>query len=91
MSVCKPFLLLVSFGNRGQSCYFRHYQVDDGLAHNSVITIMQDSKGFMWLGTKGGLNHFDGYIFKSYMDAGNKFGSIGNNFIMSRLPKIIKA
>ncbi|MXV13800.1 ligand-binding sensor domain-containing protein [Hufsiella ginkgonis] len=61
--------------------YFKRYQVDDGLAHNAVVTILQDSKGFMWFGTRGGLNRFDGYNFKVYRNPHNKFGSIGNNVI----------
>ncbi len=42
---------------------------------------MQDKNGFMWLGTRDGLNRFDGYLFKSYkFDPKNKF-SLGNNYI----------
>lgn len=61
--------------------YFRHYQTDDGLALNSVTAILQDSKGLMWIGTKGGLNRFDGYTFKTYKNKQNKLGNIGNNVI----------
>lgn len=40
--------------------YFKHYQVDDGLLHNSVTSIIQDSKGLIWIGTEdAGLNKFD--------------------------------
>ena len=39
--------------------HFRSYQVEDGLSHNSVWAVMQDSKGFMWFGTNDGLNRFD--------------------------------
>ncbi|HEY6901517.1 MAG TPA: two-component regulator propeller domain-containing protein, partial [Puia sp.] len=53
------FVLLITVHCQGQSYYFKHYQADDGLAHNTVITITQDSKGLIWLGTKGGLNRFD--------------------------------
>ncbi len=67
----------------GQSYYFRHYQADDGLAHNTVVTVMQDSRGMMWMGTKGGLNRFDGYCFRNYKNEGNKFGTIGDNVILS--------
>ncbi len=32
----------------------------------SVWSISQDDKGYMWFGTKNGLNRFDGYEFKTY-------------------------
>ncbi|MCX2481331.1 ATP-binding protein [Pedobacter sp. MC2016-15] len=66
---------------QGQPYYFKHYQVDDGLVHNSVTSILQDSKGLMWIGTRGGLNCFDGYTFKTIKNKGNKLGDIGNNVI----------
>lgn len=50
----------------GQPVYFRHYQVEDGLANNTVFSIFQDSRGFMWFGTKEGLNRFDGVSFKTF-------------------------
>jgi len=62
--------------------YFKHYKADDGLAHNSVRSIMQDKKGFIWIGTRGGLNRFDGYTFKTYKNNKNKFGYIGNDIIL---------
>lgn len=64
-----------------QSYYFKHYQAEDGLAHNSVTAILQDTRGLIWIGTRGGLNRFDGYSFKSYRNKKNKFGNIGNNVI----------
>ena len=44
----------------------------DGLAHGCVQDIIQDSKGFMWFATEGGLNRYDGYNIKLY-DCGEKF------------------
>lgn len=67
----------------GQSYYFKQYQADDGLAHNSVNTVMQDQKGMIWVGTRGGLNRFDGYTFKTFKNEKSRFGNIGNNIIVS--------
>lgn len=39
---------------------FDHYTSDEGLSHNSVYAIIEDSQGFMWFGTRFGLNRFDG-------------------------------
>ncbi|MEO9031821.1 MAG: two-component regulator propeller domain-containing protein [Ginsengibacter sp.] len=66
-----------------QSYYFRHYQVENGLSNNAVICCLQDSKGFLWFGTKDGLNRFDGYTFKVFRNNREDSQSIGNNFIHS--------
>ncbi|MEO6539837.1 MAG: two-component regulator propeller domain-containing protein, partial [Ferruginibacter sp.] len=67
----------------GQSYYFRHYQVENGLSNNAVICCVQDKKGFLWFGTKDGLDRFDGYSFKIFRNEPGDTGSIGNNFIHS--------
>ena len=50
----------------GEVFRFEHYSDENGLSHNSVRSIIQDSKGFIWLGTFGGVNRFNGYNFKAY-------------------------
>jgi signal transduction histidine kinase/ligand-binding sensor domain-containing protein len=45
--------------------YFtRTWTTDDGLPHNSTSRVVQDSAGFMWFGTLGGLARFDGREFR---------------------------
>ncbi|WP_167607651.1 hybrid sensor histidine kinase/response regulator transcription factor [Maribellus sediminis] len=39
---------------------------EDGLSQNEVTRIIQDKNGFMWFGTRGGLNRYDGYEFIHY-------------------------
>jgi Signal transduction histidine kinase len=68
---------------RAQDWYFTHYQVEDGLSNNAVICSLQDHKGFMWFGTKDGLNRFDGYSFKIFRNDAGDPNSIGSNFIYS--------
>src|SRR5262249_39760605 len=46
--------------------HFSHLTSDDGLAQNGIETILQDSQGFMWIGTSSGLSRYDGYHFKNY-------------------------
>lgn len=74
------FLTTVSIS---QPYYFRHYQVENGLSNNTVGCMLQDHKGFMWFGTKDGLNRFDGYTFKVFQNQSGKLNSIGSNFIIS--------
>lgn len=59
--------LLFCVNTHGQlKCYIEHYGTDDGLPQNTVMCILQDSKGFMWFSTWNGLTKFDGYNFYSY-------------------------
>ncbi|MGB8192643.1 MAG: two-component regulator propeller domain-containing protein, partial [Chitinophagaceae bacterium] len=39
---------------------FTHFTVKEGLASNHVYSILQDKKGFIWLGTADGLQRYDG-------------------------------
>lgn len=65
---------------------FRTYQVTDGLSENTVYCISQDAKGFMWFGTKDGLNRFDGREYKTYRKGRGGVSAPGNNFIRCMAP-----
>jgi signal transduction histidine kinase/ligand-binding sensor domain-containing protein len=45
---------------------FKAITVQDGLSQNWVRSIYQDDQGFIWFGTSGGLNRYDGYEFEVY-------------------------
>ena len=61
--------------------YFEHFGVEDGLSQNTVNAILQDSNGFLWFGTKDGLNRYDGLSFRQYKYDSEDSCSLGNNFI----------
>lgn len=46
--------------------YFSKLGLKDGLSQISVMTIFQDSKGYMWFGTRNGLNRYDGNTFTAF-------------------------
>ena len=43
--------------------------------------IMQDQRGFVWIGTDYGLNRFDGYHFQKYFTSKTNQNSIDDNDI----------
>jgi signal transduction histidine kinase/ligand-binding sensor domain-containing protein/AraC-like DNA-binding protein len=45
---------------------FSGYDISDGLSSNVADAILEDSRGFIWIGTQDGLNRFDGYEFHIY-------------------------
>ena len=52
-----------------------------GLPDNTVTAIIQDSKGFIWIGTARGLSRYDGYNFKVYMHDPQDSSSLASNQI----------
>src|SRR5690606_13800964 len=72
-----------SYGQENSNFHFKKFQVGDGLSENAVYCILQDLDGFMWFGTKDGLNRFDGTHFRVYQHQAGKSESLGNNFIRS--------
>ena len=65
----------------GTSLKFNHLTVDDGLSNPAVITLLQDHQGFLWVGTHGGLNRYDGYDFKIYKHNFDNEGSLSMDFV----------
>lgn len=47
-----------------RNVYFDHYDIKNGLSQNTVNCLLQDRLGFVWCGTKNGLNRFDGLDFR---------------------------
>lgn len=60
-----------------QNFIFSHLDSGNGLSENTAKSITQDSWGFIWIGTKNGLNRYDGNSIKHYnvTDRNKKFGN----------------
>ena len=60
---------------------FQHITDEDGLSHPSVTSILKDRYGFLWFGTRDGLNRYDSYGIVQYKYQTNDSTSISNNTI----------
>ncbi|WP_400077422.1 two-component regulator propeller domain-containing protein [Winogradskyella sp. R77965] len=75
-------LSLISFAQT-QNYPFTHISTTDGLSQSSAIAIEQDNLGQIWIGTRDGLNKYDGTKFTVYRNSVDKPNSISNNDILS--------
>jgi signal transduction histidine kinase/ligand-binding sensor domain-containing protein/DNA-binding response OmpR family regulator len=64
-----------------QGYYFKQISLNEGLTQSTVRCILNDRNGFIWIGTKYGLNRFDRYSLKSYVYKKNDQKSIPGNQI----------
>ncbi len=86
-SACPLFLFLLfcsafPFVSFSQQFSFRNYSVEDGIAQSQVYALCEDSRGFLWMGTRGGgLNRYDGLNFKTYTER----DGLSSNYIFSIL------
>jgi PAS domain S-box-containing protein len=58
---------------------FERISTESGLSQSSVLCICHDSKGFLWFGTHGGINRYDGYRFKVFKNDSKNPYSLSNN------------
>ncbi|SHL19398.1 sensor histidine kinase [Hymenobacter psychrotolerans] len=54
-----------------------------GLTENSVYSITQDAKGFLWVGTQDGLSRYDGVGFRTFRSDARRPSSLASNFVLS--------
>jgi signal transduction histidine kinase/ligand-binding sensor domain-containing protein len=61
--------------------YFRRINHANGLSNDKVNCILQDKRGFTWIGTDDGLNRYDGNNFIVYKHIPGRSSSISGNTI----------
>ena len=88
------FLLLLCFPaaaslsaqtNSAPPIQFDRIPSELGLSQNLISAILQDRKGFLWFGTKDGLNRFDGYKFTVYRHDPYDSTSLSDSYITALL------
>lgn len=62
---------------------FRHIAGAQGLSNSTIECIFQDSRGFMWFGTRDGLNRYDGHQINVYAHDPQNLNSVSDNFIVA--------
>lgn len=60
---------------------FKRLTINEGLSQNTVFCSMQDSDGFIWMGTEDGLNKYDGYQFTIYKHENSNPASLSHSQI----------
>ena len=60
-----------------------NYSKGEGLSQVTVLAMAQDQLGFIWVGTQGGLNRYDGYEFKHFIAKPSQKNQLAGNFITS--------
>ncbi|MCP4217760.1 MAG: hypothetical protein GY765_24175, partial [bacterium] len=75
------FVLLMAEVAFCQTLQFKNFSEKDGIPGNMVSCFMQDSKGYLWIGTENGLSRYDGIEFKIY----RKEDGLPDNGILSIL------
>ncbi|WP_297085831.1 sensor histidine kinase [uncultured Draconibacterium sp.] len=62
----------------------KQFTSEDGLSSSTITCISQDFKGFIWIGTRNGLNRFDGNTFKIYKadNEANAVNTLPDNLVL---------
>ncbi len=64
-----------------QPIRFERLSLQEGLSQSTVLTLLQDREGYLWFGTEGGLNRYDGRSFSHYYHDSSAANSLPGNYI----------
>jgi len=75
------FIFILAVSAIGGDLKFEHLSVEQGLSQSTARCILQDRRGFLWIGTHDGLNRYDGRTFKVFRHDVADSTSLSNNYI----------
>ena len=67
----------------GISFRFEKISIDDGLSQNAGLALLQDSQGYLWIGTQDGLNRYSGLALNQFKHNPDDSNSISHNSIIA--------
>ena len=70
-------IALAGLTGSAQQYNFRNFDAGDGLAQTYIYSILQDTNGYLWVGTGNGLSRYDGFEFRNFTTE----DSLADNFI----------
>ena len=76
------FLSVAGVRTQGQNITFSHLTTDDGLSQFSVNSLYIDERGIIWIGTREGLNRYNGNDIKSFKLNKNDPNSLFSNTVL---------
>ena len=92
MVKCREFILSVfllvgmfstTLGQQFGLPHVKRYTISEGLTNNSVFSLVQDQRGFLWIATGDGLSRYDGYSFTRFRHQSHDPTSLTENHISS--------
>lgn len=69
----------------GQPLSFEKLTTQNGLSNNKVNGLLQDKRGFIWIGTEDGLNRYDGHEFTIFRNNPDELHGLSGNIITGLL------
>ena len=82
ISIISLFLILKSgLSADNPKMQFSHFTTETGLSGNMVTAFLQDSRGYLWITTKNGLNRYDGYSVEVFKHDPRDPSSLADNFV----------
>ncbi len=75
--------VLINIYAQSEPYIVKNITIDPGAVKNTIYTINQDSKGYLWFGTASGLNRYDGYDFSIMNRSPKDTNSLSDNGVVS--------
>lgn len=76
------YMLNLAFPILAKHYYYKQIFLEEGLP-STVNSVLTDRRGFVWIGTREGVERFDGYELKKYTHINNDPNSLPANIVLS--------